>query len=74
MIPKKSSASIFHGQLFSRAILDSFKKLNLLHQTRNPVMLVTEIGSLLTTALWIQALIGKGEASPAFVENGSRQR
>ncbi len=34
---------------------------------RNPVMFVTEIGSILTTALWVQALSGHGEAEAAFV-------
>ena len=33
----------------------------------NPVMLVTEIGSILTTALWVQALLGHGEANTGFV-------
>ena len=33
----------------------------------NPVMLVTEIGSVLTTALWVQALLGHGEANTSFV-------
>ena len=30
-------------------------------------MFVTEVGSLLTTILWVQALIGKGEAPAGFV-------
>ena len=34
---------------------------------RNPVMFVVEIGSLLTTILWIQALTGRGEASAGFI-------
>ena len=34
---------------------------------RNPVMFVTEVGSILTTALWIQALLGHGEVPVAFV-------
>ena len=34
---------------------------------RNPVMFVTEIGSVLTTVLWIQALLGHGEAKTVFV-------
>ncbi|MRS05866.1 potassium-transporting ATPase subunit B, partial [bacterium] len=33
----------------------------------NPVMFVVEIGSLLTTGLWIQSLVGIGEASSWFV-------
>ena len=34
---------------------------------RNPVMFVVEVGSVLTTALWIQALFGKGEAPTGFI-------
>ncbi len=34
---------------------------------RNPVMFVVEVGSVLTTALWIQALGGQGEAPAGFV-------
>jgi potassium-transporting ATPase ATP-binding subunit len=36
-------------------------------QVRNPVMFVVEVGSLLTTGLWIQALAGKGEAPAWFI-------
>ena len=36
---------------------------------RNPVMFVVEVGSVLTTALWIQALFGHGEA-PAWYIGG----
>jgi K+-transporting ATPase ATPase B chain len=34
---------------------------------RNPVMFVVEVGSLMTTVLWIQALGGNGEAPTAFI-------
>ncbi len=34
---------------------------------RNPVMFVVEVGSVLTTALWIQALLGQGEAPAGFI-------
>ena len=34
---------------------------------RNPVMFVVEVGSLLTTVLWVQALSGHGEAAAGFV-------
>jgi len=34
---------------------------------RNPVMFITEVGSVLTTVLWVQALTGHGEAKAAFV-------
>ena len=53
--------------LYHRAILDAFKKLDPRRQVRNPVMFVTEVGSLLTTLLWIQALAGMGEAPAGFI-------
>ena len=34
---------------------------------KNPVMFVVEVGSVLTTALWIQALLGQGEAPTGFI-------
>jgi K+-transporting ATPase ATPase B chain len=59
--------SMFRGKLYQRAILDSFNKLNPRWMVRNPVMFVVEVGSLLTTALWIQALFGQGEAPANFI-------
>jgi K+-transporting ATPase ATPase B chain len=53
--------------LYSRAALDAFKKLDPRQMVRNPVMFVVEIGSLLTTALWVQAILGQGEAAPGFI-------
>ena len=40
-----------------RAIVDSFKKLNPRNQLRNPVMFAVLVGSVLTTGLFIQALV-----------------
>jgi K+-transporting ATPase ATPase B chain len=67
MATKKSQAASLRGQLYRRAVLDAFKKLDPRRQARNPVMFVTEVGSLLTTILWVQALAGKGEAPAGFV-------
>ena len=55
------------GELYRHAMVAAFKKLNPRHQVRNPVMFVTEVGSLLTTVLWVQALFGKGEGSTGFI-------
>ena len=57
----------FRTELYRRAIFDSFVKLDPRVQLRNPVMFVVEVGSLLTTGLWIQALFGNGEAPVAFI-------
>ena len=50
-----------------RACIDSLAKLNPLLMARNPVMFVVEVGSVLTTALWIQALTSKGEAPAWYI-------
>jgi K+-transporting ATPase ATPase B chain len=55
------------GQMFRRALGDSFTKLNPRLMVRNPVMFGVEVGSVLTTALWIQALSGAGEAPTWYI-------
>jgi K+-transporting ATPase ATPase B chain len=58
---------LFEGPIVRRALVDAVKKLDPRHQVKNPVMFVVEVGSVLTTALFIHALIGPGEASPRFI-------
>ncbi len=64
--PMKKQPSL-RRKLYQRAIFDSFRKLDPRSQARNPVMFVVEIGSLLTTGLWIQALLGKGGSQAGFI-------
>jgi potassium-transporting ATPase ATP-binding subunit len=54
-------------QLYTRAVTAAFIKLNPRHMVRNPVMFIVEVGSLLTTFLWVQALAGHGEARTVFI-------
>jgi K+-transporting ATPase ATPase B chain len=54
-------------KMYRRALVDSFLKLNPRLMIRNPVMFVVEVGGLLTTALWIQALLSTGEAPAWFI-------
>ena len=54
-------------ELYRRAIVDAFRKLDPRGQVRNPVMFVVEVGSVLTTFLFIQALFGQGEAPAGFI-------
>ncbi|PKO16078.1 MAG: K(+)-transporting ATPase subunit B [Chloroflexi bacterium HGW-Chloroflexi-10] len=63
-IQKKNSLK---RELYQHAVIDSFRKLNPRIQIHNPVMFVVEIGSILTTGLWIQALAGFGEAPTVFI-------
>ncbi|MHC1781394.1 MAG: potassium-transporting ATPase subunit KdpB [Anaerolineaceae bacterium] len=59
--------NVRNARLYRRAVLDAFVKLDPRRMLRNPVMFVVEIGSLLTTVLWVQALNGLGEAPAGFV-------
>ena len=59
--------SLFDGPITRRALVDSFRKLTPAIQVRNPVMFVVYVGSILTTGLWLQALVGQGEAPAGFI-------
>ncbi|HTX24875.1 MAG TPA: potassium-transporting ATPase subunit KdpB [Steroidobacteraceae bacterium] len=61
--------SMFDRSFIWPAFVDSFRKLDPRVQWRNPVMFVVYIGSILTSVLWIQALIGRGEAPAWFILN-----
>src|SRR5580692_2740355 len=68
--PARSRAEarpLFEASIVRRAIVSSFVKLDPRHQVRNPVMFVVEVGSVMTTALWVQALAGQGEAPAGFI-------
>ncbi len=53
--------------LYRRAVSDAFSKLDPRTLVRNPVMFTVEIGSVITTLLWLQALAGRGEAPAGFI-------
>src|SRR5262245_7618207 len=61
------SRSLFDTSILTQAIADSFRKLTPRRQVRNPVMFVVYVGAILTTLLWLQALVGKGEAPAGFI-------
>ncbi|MBV8618827.1 MAG: potassium-transporting ATPase subunit KdpB [Curvibacter sp.] len=65
-IPKKSFV-LMDPALVRPAIRQSFAKLDPRVQWRNPVMFVVYVGSLLTSLLAVQALMGQGEASAGFI-------
>jgi len=62
-----SNKPVWHGPIFRQALVGSLEKLDPRRQVRNPVMFVVYLGSLLTTVLWVQALLGAGEAPTAFI-------
>ncbi len=66
-IQTNKARPLFDPPIVRRAIGDSFKKLDPRHQIKNPVMFVVEVGSVLTTVLWVQALLGQGEAPAGFI-------
>jgi len=49
--------SLFEGEILRKAVGDSFRKLAPWHVAKNPVMFVVEVGSLLTTVLWVRGLV-----------------
>jgi potassium-transporting ATPase ATP-binding subunit len=63
--PKK--LSLFHGGILQQAAFESLRKLSPSHVIKNPVMFVVEIGSVLTTIIWIRDLVAPGpNAEPAW--------
>jgi len=63
----RRKAPLLDAALLRVAIGDSFVKLNPRHMVRNPVMFVVEVGAVLSTALFVQALAGHGEAPGGFI-------
>jgi K+-transporting ATPase ATPase B chain len=64
---KTSGQGAFDAGLYQRAVVDAFGKLDPRQMIRNPVMFVVELGSALTTLLWLQAFTGHGEAPAGFI-------
>jgi K+-transporting ATPase ATPase B chain len=67
MNTKTKARPLFDPAIMRGALAASVIKLAPRHQVRNPVMFVVLIGSVLTTALFLQALVGKGEAPAWFI-------
>jgi len=63
----KKARPLFDPPIVRRALIDSVKKLNPRNQVRNPVMFVVFVSAIVTTALWLQALLGQGEAPASFI-------
>src|SRR6187431_85853 len=67
MASMAKSRSLFDASILKQAVVDAFGKLTPQRQVRNPVMFVVYVGSILTTLLWLHALVGKGEAPAWFI-------
>jgi len=59
--------ALFESAIVRQAVVDAFRKLTPRRQVRNPVMFVVYVGSILTTGLFVQALVGRGEAPAGFI-------
>ncbi len=63
----REQLSLFDRKLLGPALLQAVSKLDPRVQWRNPVMFVVYVGTIVTAALYVQALGGHGEASAAFI-------
>ena len=67
MTTQAKARPLFDPGIVWQAVIDSFWKLTPQREIRNPVMFVVYVGSILTTILFVQALVGKGEAPAGFI-------
>ena len=58
---------LFEPRIVRRALCDAVVKLDPRRQIRNPVMFVVEVGSLLTTCLFVQSLFVRGGEPSGFI-------
>src|SRR5262245_49054421 len=65
--PTTATRSLFDPTIVRGAVVDAFAKLNPRDQIRNPVMFVVFVVSILTTVLWVHALVGQGEERASFI-------
>ena len=57
MAARAKQLSLFEPSIVRPAIVESFKKLAPQLVAKNPVMFVVEIGSVLTTAIWLRDVL-----------------
>jgi potassium-transporting ATPase ATP-binding subunit len=61
------AVSAWEGHLLGAALLDSVRRLDPRAMVKNPVMFVVEIGSILTTVIWLHdAILPASGAAPAW--------
>jgi len=65
MSERARTISLWDAGIVRQAIRDSFRKLDPRIQIKNPVMFIVEVGSLLTTIIFIRELVG-GSGTPMF--------
>lgn len=67
MTSKAAAHPLRDWPMARRAVGEALRKLDPRWQVRNPVMFVVYVGSILTTALLVQALVGRGEEPAWFI-------
>jgi len=63
----RRKTSLFDPGIVRRAVADSLRKLHPRLMIRNPVMFVVYVGCFVTTGLFVQSVLGTGEARPGFI-------
>lgn len=63
----ENKSSFADKKMMTRAVKDSFLKLNPKTQMENPVMFLVYISSILTTILYIASLFGIRDSKPSFI-------
>jgi len=64
--PKAKSISLFDPVILGPAVKESLRKLAPARVARNPVMFVVEVGSVLTTLLWVRDLFAAQRSAPLW--------
>src|SRR5581483_4165145 len=64
---RRRGASALSGPILRRAALEAFPKLDPRHMLENPVMFVVEVGSVITTIVFVQGLLGRADVKLLFV-------
>ena len=67
MATSTEARPLFDPALVRQAMSDACRKLDPRHQIKNPVMFVVWVGSIVTTLLFVQAVVGTGEAPAGFI-------
>jgi K+-transporting ATPase ATPase B chain len=63
---RKAGVSLWNWPIVRQAAIDALWKLNPRHLLGNPVMLVVEIGALVTTVLWLDIIFGSRDEGGLF--------
>jgi K+-transporting ATPase ATPase B chain len=66
MSARRARAALLDGAMVRQAAVDSVKKLSPRHVARNPVLFVVEVGSVLTTALFVRDAVAGSPEVPLW--------